>query len=665
MNPSHNPDAVALKILHLEDRKEDHELVQEAVKAAGLVCEFTPVSTRNGFVAALLRGKFDLILSDYNVPGYDGAAALAAAREIQPETPFIFISGTIGEERAVEIIREGAADCVMKSRLPRLGTAIQRALLATRERAGRQRAEAALQASEARFREMAENIREVFWSASADGQKLDYISPAYEHVWDRPLAEVYGRPQSRFDPIWAEDRPRVQRALESLAQGKPYIVEYRLGLPDNQLRHIEERGYPVFNQEGRVERAVGVALDISDRKRLEGQLQQAQKMEVIGQLAGGIAHDFNNMLTVINGCSTLLLDRPDLPPEITTALRQIYVAGGRAADLTRQLLLFSRKSEPARVPLDLNEVVDEAATMLRRMIGETIRVELDLAHPLPRTAADTAMIDQVLMNLAVNARDAMPRGGSLVISTGSCEITAADRPAHPDSRPGAYVWLGVRDTGCGIPPEILPRIFEPFFTTKESGKGTGLGLATVFGIARQHQGWVEVESEVGVGTLFRVFLPIVAVAQPAEAPPSPAARPLRGGRETILLVEDEAMVREYACTALQRQGYKVLQAASGVDALEAWKWHRDRISLLLTDVILPDDMTGPQLAERLRTDRPGLPVLFSSGYGNDAAGQMLGPEAAACFLHKPYQPDVLARMVRAALDQAHGTPPRDVPVALG
>jgi two-component system, cell cycle sensor histidine kinase and response regulator CckA len=653
MTPTHDSAPVTLSILHLEDRPEDCVLVQEAVRAAGLICQFTPVTTRNDFVAALMRGKFDLILAGYNLPDYDGMTALMQTGELQPDAPFIFVTGAIGEERAVEIIKEGAADCVMKTRLSRLGTAVQRALLATRERTERKQAEEALKASEARFREMAANIREVFWSASADGHRLHYISPAYEQVWDRPLAEVYDRPESRLDSIRLEDRPRVQRALASLAQGKSYIVEYRLVLADNQHRHIEERGYPVCNEEGGVERAVGVALDISDRKHLEEQLQQAQKMEVIGQLAGGIAHDFSNMLTVINGYSNLLLDDPALPPALAEPLHQIYVAGGRASVLTRQLLIFSRKRQAHSQSVDLNEVVTEAATMLRRMIGENIRLELDLAHPLPRTLADAGMIDQALVNLAVNARDAMPKGGSVVINTGSTELTAADCRHHPDARPGAYLWFSVRDTGCGIAPEVLPRIFEPFFTTKEAGKGTGLGLATVFGIARQHRGWVEVESEIGAGTMFRIFLPLAANASHNPFASGAETTPVQRGEETILLVEDEEPVRAYAKTVLQMHGYRVLEAVSVADALEVWQWHRNRIALLLTDLVLPDDVSGLELAERLQADRSDLKVLFSSGYNSDGAAARLSARQPLNFLHKPYQPKTLARMVREVID--HGT----------
>jgi PAS domain S-box-containing protein len=647
---THPASLPSLQILHLEDNPADCTLVQATVSQAG-PCTFTTVDNQAAFLRALQSGGFDLILADYTLQGYDGSAALADARRLQPDTPFIFVSGTLGEERVVEILQEGATDCVLKDRLGRLVPSIHRALRSRQEQAERRRIEQALRDSEERFREMAENIREVFWAASADGRRVLYASPAYEIVWNRPVAELVARPESWLDSIVLDDRARVELAREMLATGTPYNLEYRILLPEGGHRWIEERAYPVPDERGRVQRTVGVALDITERKELAKQLQQAQKMEAIGQLAGGIAHDFSNMLTIINGYSSLLLDHPEVPPAVAQTLRQIYVAGGRAASLTRQLLIFSRRSNPHTQPADLNEVVDEAATMLRRMIGEHIRLELDLARPLPHVLADTGMIDQVLMNLVVNARDAMPRGGSLVISTGSCEITAADCRQHPDARPGPHVWLSVRDTGCGIAPEILPRIFEPFFTTKEAGRGTGLGLATVFGIIRQHHGWIEVESEVGTGTMFRFFLPVATAGRPAGQSGEPSHAPFAPeGQEVILLVEDEDAVREYARTVLEMHGYKVLQAASGAGALEAWKWHQQRIALVVTDVVLPDDLTGRDLAARFRADRPGLPVLLTSGYGPEFTGQNPGDQTEFRFIHKPYQPKTLARLVRELLD---------------
>lgn len=648
--PPQSANSPSLQILHLEDNLVDCELMQIAVKSSGLACQFTRVDTREEFIGSLKRGKFDVILADFSLPGYDGTAALEHARELQPDTPFILVSGAIGEERAVEILREGATDYVLKSGLARLVPSIRRAVQEAREREGHRRAESALRQSEERFREMAENIREVFWSASLDGQQIYYVSPSFEKIWKLTLAQLLARPASWLEQVSSEDKPRLVRARELLAQGTAYNLEYRILQPDGACRWIEEHGYPVRGPLEQVERMVGVALDITERKELEEQLQQSQKIDAIGQLAGGIAHDFSNVLTVINGYSNLLLDNHVLPPAVAESLKHIFVAGGRAANLTRQLLIFSRKGFAHHQTIDLNDLVDVVTTMLKRMIGEHIRLDLDLAHPLPRIFADTSMIEQVLMNLVVNARDAMPKGGSLVISTGSCEITAAECARNPRAQLGPHVWLSVQDTGSGIPADVLPRIFEPFFTTKEVGKGTGLGLANVLSIAKQHHGWVEAESEVGVGTLFRVFLP-VAQEQTAETPAITESLFVSGGKEVILLVEDEEPVRAYARTVLQMHGYKVLEAVSGVDALDVWKRHRDRIALLVTDLVMPDEMTGLELSEKLRAERPGLKVLFSSGYNPDMAEEALKSQEGFSFLHKPYQPKTLARMVREILDK--------------
>jgi two-component system cell cycle sensor histidine kinase/response regulator CckA len=650
MTPVSPPRPAILRILLLEDDPADCMLVRDALEKAGIQPELTIATTRNDFVGALMQAKFALILADYSLPGYDGISALAQARELQPDAPFIFVSGTIGEERAVEILKEGAADCVLKSSLNRLGPSVLRAVSEAHERSGRRQAEAALQASEARFRDMAENIGEVFWSSSADGLLFHYVSPAFKRIWGRPAASLVGNPASWSDSLHAEDKARMLHARQQLAKGAAYDLEYRILQPDGACRWVGERAYPVMGDRGTVERVVGVARDITERRQLEVQLQQAQKMESIGQLAGGIAHDFGNMLTVINGYSNLLLDNPALPASIAEPLRQIYVAGGRAAALTKQLLIFSRKSQPNLQPVDLNEAVTEAATMLRRMIGENIRLELDLARPLPAVLADSSMLEQVLMNLVVNARDAMPRGGSLVVSTGSTETSVDEAAAHPDARPGPHLWLSVRDTGTGIAPEVLPRIFEPFFTTKPEGKGTGLGLATVFGIAKQHQGWVEVESEVGVGTLFRLSLPLAPPSEAAKPPEAHEAGRVKGGQETILLVEDEESVRSYARTVLEMHGYKVLEAGTGVDALETWKWHGERVALLLTDLVLPDEMTGPDLAQKFQAERPALKVVYTSGYNPEAAGPIIKSRDRFHFLQKPYQPKTLARLVREALD---------------
>jgi CheY-like chemotaxis protein len=372
-------------------------------------------------------------------------------------------------------------------------------------------------------------------------------------------------------------------------------------------------------------------------------------MEAFGQLAGGVAHDFNNILAVIMGYTNLIMESEDLSAEQKEQLKQVYSAGERAANLTRQLLTFSRKKEMQVIPLDLNEVIGNMTKMLGRIIGEDIRLQCSYGSNLPTVQADEGMMEQVLMNLAVNARDAMPKGGQLIIGTDRIATDAAYVQSNPDARAGEFVCLSVRDSGCGMTPEIKARIFEPFFTTKGVGKGTGLGLATVFGIVKQHQGWIEVESQVGVGTTFKVLL--AASARPdAVAGLAATQAKARGGKETILLVEDEVALRGLTKIILQRFGYRVLEAESGVAALSVWEEHGPQIDMLLTDMVMPDGLTGRELAKQLRARKPDLKVIYTSGYSMDSDGTTFRARDASKFLQKPYQSQKLAQVVRDCLD---------------
>lgn len=389
-------------------------------------------------------------------------------------------------------------------------------------------------------------------------------------------------------------------------------------------------------------------------EELKDLLRQAQKMEAIGLLAGGVAHDFNNLLAVMRGNAELLmLDSEALAEPSRECLNQIISAAERSADLTRQLLTFSRKQVMQSQPLLLNEVIANLTKMLKRIIGEHIQLQCHYAASLPYVQADAGMIEQVLVNLVVNSRDAMPRGGQLHIGTDQCHVTELYSRTHPEARPGNFVCLTVRDTGTGIPTEHLPRIFEPFFTTKELGQGTGLGLATAYGIIKQHQGWIEVSSQPGLGATFRIFLPATAAALNVNGS-SPAEAPVRGGNETILLVEDEFAVRMITRRMLEGAGYKVREAARPSEALEIWKRNGEKFSLLLTDVVMPDGMTGRELADQLRAQQEDLGVVFMSGYSPELAGKdtELYRRTNSHFLQKPCSSKKLLETVRLCLDQA-------------
>jgi len=525
----------------------------------------------------------------------------------------------------------------------------------TRDITERKQAGVALRESEARFREIAETIEDVFWITDPAKTRMLYVSPAYEKIWGRTCASLYESARAWLEAIHPDDRERVRLAAETQQTSGGYDETYRILRPDGAVRWIRDVAFPVRNESGDVVRIVGVARDITERRQLEEQLRLSQKMEAIGQLAGGVAHDFNNILTAILMQSQLIEMAEDVSEETRDGLRQIRASAERAANLTRQLLLFSRKQVMQPRDLDLNDVITSLAKMLQRIIGEDVRLQLNL-HPRPlMIRADAGMLDQLLMNLVVNARDAMPGGGRLVIETCEKDVTAAEAALTPDASAGRHVCLRVTDTGSGIAPENLGRIFEPFFTTKEPGKGTGLGLATVFGIVKQHGGWIAVESAVGQGTTFQVFLPaveaVVSGAAAAESHPAP-----RGGTETILLVEDDPDVRTLTRRVLEGAGYRVLEAANGVKALAIGERHGGEIDLLFTDIVMPEGISGRELAARLQAAHPKLRVVFTSGYSAEIAGRALSLQAGENFIQKPAAPHELLESIRRCLDSPPGGP---------
>jgi nitrogen-specific signal transduction histidine kinase/CheY-like chemotaxis protein len=391
--------------------------------------------------------------------------------------------------------------------------------------------------------------------------------------------------------------------------------------------------------------------DITERLSLEAQLRQAQKMESIGQLAAGVAHDFNNMLTIIQGHSSSLLAKPALPPEVVDSVQAVYFAAERAAGLTRQLLMFSRKNVMQSELLDLQKIVGNMSKMLERLLGETIMLEFQTAVQNSFVQGDCGMIEQVVMNLSLNARDAMPRGGRLTIGVETVYIDTVFIETHPQAHTGHFVRLRVADNGIGMDSATMGRIFEPFFTTKDVGKGTGLGLATVYGIVKQHEGWLEVNSEPGKGSTFDVFLPASDKAPAFADEEAASAAPVAGGSETILIVEDEPLLRSMARDILEECGYRILEASSGREAFDVWNQRANEIDLLLTDMVMPDGISGADLVERLLASQPRLKVVFTSGYTGNEVNQKMLARTRASFLAKPYTHAELAKTVRDCLDQ--------------
>jgi len=454
------------------------------------------------------------------------------------------------------------------------------------------------------------------------------------------------------DLVPSEDQARVNDLFRKDVPDFSGFYATRYLLKNGQSADIDMRVYSVrFAGE---EAALVVPQDGTPHKRLEDQLQQAQKMEAVGMLAGGIAHDFNNLLTIINGYSQMLLGSLSENDENRSSVEQIMKAGERAAELTRQLLTFSRRQVVRPKALDLNTVIASTAVMLRRLIGEHIELRIVEGPGLATVHADSGQLEQVILNLAVNSRDAMPTGGTLILETQNVDLEEPYAGPHTTLRPGRYAMLAVTDTGVGMDAQTRLRLFEPFFTTKEQGRGTGLGLSTVYSIVKQSGGEIVVYSEPGHGTCVKVYFPSVHENVPQEAAEE-AAENARPGSETILLVEDEEAVRKLVRRTLERQGYHLLVAAGGADAVRMAEQHKGLIHLLITDVIMPQ-MSGRETAERLKALRPGLHVLYVSGYTETTVARTGALAAGELFLQKPFTPQALVRRVRELLDRANGQP---------
>jgi signal transduction histidine kinase len=449
--------------------------------------------------------------------------------------------------------------------------------------------------------------------------------------------------------VHPEDRPLLEQAVErACATGLEFSLDHRIVLPDGVSRTLHSRGQVVLNDAGEPIRMVGTGQDITDRKRLEEQLRQAQKMEAVGQLAGGVAHDFNNMLTVITGYSETLVRELAPGDPRREEVAEIRKAAERAATLTRQLLAFSRRQMLAPRVLDLNAVVADHARMLPRLIGEDVDLVTVLRPAVSRVKVDRGQLEQVLMNLAVNARDAMPHGGRLTIETSQTTVDEAFAARHRPMPPGDYVVLAVGDTGSGMDPVTQAHVFEPFFTTKEQGKGTGLGLATVYGIVKQSDGYIWVSTAPGQGTTFKIFLPPTAAPADDSERPTDEPAPTRG-TETVLLVEDEDQLRKLGGEVLRAHGYTVLEAREGDEALELAERQADPIHVLVSDVVMPG-MNGRELALRLTGRRPGLKVLLMSGYADRGFEPYGLAELGLGFIQKPFKPNDLLEKVRELLD---------------
>jgi PAS domain S-box-containing protein len=588
---------------------------------------------------AQLAGKtvFDLLPRDLALSHHAEDLAVVAGRPMHNQ-----------EERTVDRAGNPIWYLTIKVPLRDAGGAIVGLIGISRDITDRKQAEAGRIRALAQLQLQIERMPLAYLLSDAD---LNYSrwNPTAERMFGFREAEIIGKhpfdvivpPQSQpwltgiFDRIRAGDMEAHGESENRTGDGRTIICEWY--------------NTPLFEESGEFVGLLSLAQDVTDRKNLESQLRQSQKMEAIGQLAGGVAHDFNNILAIIQMEAGFLKGRGGLSPVQSDSADAIVETVERAAALTRQLLLFSSREVFQPRDLDLGESIADTTKMLQRIVGEHIRMRLKLASQPMLLHADGGMIDQILLNLVVNARDAMPDGGDLVIETSAVDFDEFAASQSAPMRVGSFVCLSVSDSGTGIPPEILPKIFEPFFTTKDVGKGTGLGLATVFGIVRQHQGWIDVYSEIGHGTTFRIYLP--RLARDAASQPAQPARPaVHGGSETILLVEDDPRLRASLRTALAQLGYRVIEAPTGVKGLAAWTEHRHEIRLLLTDLVMPDGMSGKDLAERIRGEDPGLKAIFMSGYSAEVVSKDFPMREGVNFLTKPFQAHKLAEAVRNCLD---------------
>jgi len=507
-----------------------------------------------------------------------------------------------------------------------------------------------VEASQAQLATVVEQCAETIVVTDLQGVII-YANPAFEKTTGYTRAEALGQ-HTRLLKSGQQPAAFYREMWAALKRGEVWHGHFINRRKDRTLYEEDATITPVRNAAGTIVSYAAVKRDVTREVQLEDQLRQSQKLEGIGQLAGGVAHDFNNILSSLIMQTELVELTVQLSADAVEGLRQIRADANRAADLTRQLLLFSRRQVMQSRDLDLNDVVMNLVKMLRRIIGEDVHLQLNLHSQPLLTHADAGMLDQVLMNLAVNARDAMPQGGQLRIDTAEKLIDASIAGLYPDAAPGRYVCLRVSDTGGGILPDVMPHIFEPFFTTKAAGKGTGLGLATVFGIVKQHCGWIKLDNQPGRGVTFEVFIPAIdaVAADPGNVAPVVT---LRGGTETILLVEDELSVRAPARIILKRQGYQVLEAEHGVEALGLWRQQHENIALLLTDLVMPGGLSGQELARQLVADQPKLRVIYMSGYSPEIAGRELKLKPGENYIQKPFTTNQLLLIVRQCLDVSH------------
>jgi two-component system, cell cycle sensor histidine kinase and response regulator CckA len=643
--------ASSIRVLVVDDAVDYAEMVVQFLRASGewAGASMDIAATYDHAVLALTTEPYDIAFVDYLLGARDGLALLGEIRERGIDTPIIILTAYGAEDVAVRAMKSGAADYLPKTQVSveALDRAIRHALALRTEERQRRQAERAVRESEERFRALVENSSDALLLIDGLG-RVQYMAPSSTTRRLGWTAEqLSGR--SMFDFLHPDDRAQAAGALSTMLgeAGRSVTVELRAQHADGRYRTLEAIAVNHIDTPA-VGAIVVNARDITARQRLEDQLRYAQKMEALGQLARGVSHDFTNLLTAILGyCDLALSDAPEGDP-VRHDLEEIRSAGERAAGLTRQLLAFASRQVLHPQIVDVNVLITQLDRLLQRLLSPNVELVLKLDPDVSRIKVDPASLEQILVNLAVYARDAMPLGGSVTIETANILADAVDASGHDPMPAGSYVLVAVRDTSEGIDDDALTRIFEPFAAPEGEGSGSGFGLAAVHATVKQSGGYISVESEAGAGTAFKVFLPPAEAAVMQSTTEGDDKADQRAGWETVLVVEQDEAVRALAREVLRRHGYAVLEARHGVDALRTAERHRDAIHLLITDVVTPH-MSGREVAERLTSARPNMKVLFVSGHA--AEEQVVDAARGATFLRKPFTPDALALKVRALLDR--------------
>ena len=634
-------DLALLRALVVEDNPNDVELLIRELKRSGFTLTYERVDTEKDLRAALDAAQWDIVLSDFSLPQFDGLKALAICKKKEPDLPFLIISGTIGEETAVDAMRSGANDYLLKSNLSRLGPAVEREVEEARKRLKQKKAQKVLARTQRYNAALLDAIPDTVFHFRRDGYCLDYIPSGSEKLIPQ-LAEARGRMiQDVFD---SESTENITAALErAIAGAGVQEIDIELSGPVG-VRNFEARIRAIGTQE-----AVLFLRDVTEQRSVEAQFRAAQRMEAVGRLAGGVAHDFNNLLTAIYSFTRFAMEGMSQHDPARSDLQEVIAAAARAEDLTTQLLTFSRRRTVEPKVVDITDLTAGMERMLQRILGEDIDFNTHLFEDLWHCKLDPGALEQVVVNLAVNARDAMPSGGKLTIETQNESLD----PSYGDTHgvmvpPGDYVVVIVTDNGMGMDKQTQDRIFEPFYTTKGEGKGTGLGLSTCYGIVKQANGFIWVYSEIGKGTTFKVYLP--RVIEDVDTIQTTQRTEIVGGTETILVVEDDKQVRMLAVRSLKRLGYTVLEASNGAEALLLAEGF-PHIHLLLTDVVMPQ-LGGKELVDRLGKRYHNTKVLYMSGYTANAIMHQGVLDEGVALLQKPFTPDLVALKVREVLDAA-------------